>query len=464
MRKVEVVEYRPEWTKAFFKEKELLKKILGDLVREIHHVGSTSVKDLAAKPIIDILIGVSSLEELDEKNDELIKVGYEPRGEYGIPGRRYFPKGGCERTHHIHAFLSNNSDFKRHLVFRDYLRAHKQTAQKYAQLKKKIAVQCNNSIEAYCDGKDGFVKAVEAEALSWYEKHMQAIGNKTLKFIEVKEPEKRGQICERILRTLPEWFGIESAIIDYIQNAKEMETIAVFAGEEACGFICLNTPDNSTAEVHVMGLLPHFHGKGVGSQLLKEAEKRLFSQGYRFLQVKTLSSSRPCSEYELTRKFYRKSGFYVVEEFSDLWGEENPCLQMIKNIKPSTGSLHHLEIYVSDLEKSTAFWSWFLCEKLGYKLFQTWNEGRSYILGDTYIVLVQAESRFLDIPFHRCRPGLNHLAFKAESKLQIDQITRELEEHGGKILYKDRHPYAGGDSYYALFFEDPERIKVELVL
>jgi catechol 2,3-dioxygenase-like lactoylglutathione lyase family enzyme len=137
---------------------------------------------------------------------------------------------------------------------------------------------------------------------------------------------------------------------------------------------------------------------------------------------------------------------------------------MIKNIKPSTGSLHHLEIYVSDLEKSTAFWSWFLCEKLGYKLFQTWNEGRSYILSDTYIVLVQAESRFLDIPFHRCRPGLNHLAFKAESKLQIDQITRELEEHGGKILYKDRHPYAGGDSYYALFFEDPERIKVELVL
>ncbi|MGM0600353.1 MAG: VOC family protein [Candidatus Rifleibacteriota bacterium] len=136
---------------------------------------------------------------------------------------------------------------------------------------------------------------------------------------------------------------------------------------------------------------------------------------------------------------------------------------MIKNISPLSGSLHHLEIYVSNLQKSTAFWSWFLCEKLGYQLFQSWEEGRSYILGETYIVLVQAESRFLDIPFHRCRPGLNHLAFKAESKLQIDQITEELEKKGCTILYKDRHPYAGGDGYYAVFFEDPERIKVELV-
>ena len=100
---------------------------------------------------------------------------------------------------------------------------------------------------------------------------------------------------------------------------------------------------------------------------------------------------------------------------------------------------------------------------MGYELFQSWNEGRSYILGETYIVLVQAESRFLDIPFHRCRPGLNHLAFKAESECQIDQISEELEKKGCTILYKDLHPYAGGEGYYAVFFEDPERIKVELV-
>lgn len=128
----------------------------------------------------------------------------------------------------------------------------------------------------------------------------------------------------------------------------------------------------------------------------------------------------------------------------------------------SKGLLHHIEIYVSNLEKSIDFWGWFL-EEMGYYLYQEWESGRSWKNGETYIVFVQADSRFLDIPFHRCRVGLNHLAFHAESRQQVDDITRKLKNKGVKILYSDKHPYAGGKGHYAVYFEDPDKIKVELV-
>ena len=89
------------------------------------------------------------------------------------------------------------------------------------------------------------------------------------------------------------------------------------------------------------------------------------------------------------------------------------------------GALHHIEIYVSDLKRSSEFWGWLL-GKLGYKKYQQWAEGVSWILGDTYIVLVQTQEKFLDIPYHRCKTGLNHLAFHAQSKEQVDEITKEL--------------------------------------
>ena len=125
------------------------------------------------------------------------------------------------------------------------------------------------------------------------------------------------------------------------------------------------------------------------------------------------------------------------------------------------GALHHVEIYVKDLAVSKDFWGWLL-EKLGYEVFQEWNAGISYLLGDTYIVFVQAEQKHLDIPYHRCRAGLNHLAFHGESRAFVDEMTNLLRERGVTILYEDRHPYAGGDDYYAVFFEDPDRMKVEI--
>ncbi|WP_392391449.1 VOC family protein [Neobacillus jeddahensis] len=124
--------------------------------------------------------------------------------------------------------------------------------------------------------------------------------------------------------------------------------------------------------------------------------------------------------------------------------------------------LHHLEIYVSNLNKTREFWSWFL-EQLGYETYQKWDQGISWKYQQTYLVFVQAEERFMEIPYHRSRVGLNHLAFHAQSREQVDQITAVLKERGVTILYEDKHPFAGGDRHYAVYFEDPDRIKVELV-
>ena len=126
------------------------------------------------------------------------------------------------------------------------------------------------------------------------------------------------------------------------------------------------------------------------------------------------------------------------------------------------GLIHHIELYVSNLKDSANFWGWFL-EKLGYERFQQWDKGQSWKIGDTYIVFVQVEERFMDIPYHRCRVGLNHLAFHARSRQQVDEMTNMLKKKGVKILYSDQYPFAGGKDHYAVYFEDPDRIKIELV-
>ncbi|KMK75849.1 VOC family protein [Alkalihalobacillus pseudalcaliphilus] len=126
------------------------------------------------------------------------------------------------------------------------------------------------------------------------------------------------------------------------------------------------------------------------------------------------------------------------------------------------GMIHHIELYVSDLTKSKQFWGWLL-EELGYEPFQEWEEGQSWKLGSTYLVFVQVQEKYSKISYHRCRVGLNHLAFSAESKQQVDQFTEELIKRGFPILYENKHPYAGGPEHYAVYFEDPDRMKVEIV-
>ena len=143
-----VVEYRPEWAQEYASEERKIREILGDNCAAIYHIGSTSVPGLAAKPIIDIMPVVKSLPLVDGKAAEFEKIGYEYLGEFGIPGRRYLRKGGDERT-------------------------HGEVRDEYARLKKSLAEKFPYDIDAYCDGKDAFVKDLERKALA--QRHMQKL-------------------------------------------------------------------------------------------------------------------------------------------------------------------------------------------------------------------------------------------------------------------------------------------------
>ncbi len=165
MRKIELIEYDSSWSERFEAEKEILQVALKEVVITVHHIGSTAVPELVAKPIIDILVEVTDLKALDAHNSNMEAIGYKPKGEFGISGRRYFQKGGDERTHQVHAFVSGDINVLRHIAFRDYLRSNPTIAAEYGDLKKRIAETCNNDIVKYCDGKDNFVKHHEGIAL-----------------------------------------------------------------------------------------------------------------------------------------------------------------------------------------------------------------------------------------------------------------------------------------------------------
>jgi GrpB-like predicted nucleotidyltransferase (UPF0157 family) len=142
---------------------------LGDVVVAVHHVGSTAIPGIFAKPIIDILLEVDDVARLDQRSAAMQQLGYEALGEFGIPGRRYFRKNGSSgrRTHQVHAFEAGTPQVLRHLAFRDYLIAHPQLAQAYGQLKYALARQHPQDIDAYIAGKSPFLQEHEARALTW---------------------------------------------------------------------------------------------------------------------------------------------------------------------------------------------------------------------------------------------------------------------------------------------------------
>ena len=139
-----------------------------------------------------------------------------------------------------------------------------------------------------------------------------------------------GNLCAPILRSLPQWFGIESATQHYIEAIDELPTFTAILGSESVGFLSLKLHYANAAEIYVMGVDARFHRQGSGRALVAAAEKYLRNAGVEYLQVKTLSPTHPDPHYALTRQFYTAMGFHPLEEFPTLWGEANPCLLLVK--------------------------------------------------------------------------------------------------------------------------------------
>jgi GrpB-like predicted nucleotidyltransferase (UPF0157 family) len=166
---VVVVPYDGRWPEKFSREADEVVRALGATAIRIHHIGSTSIVGMYAKPVIDMLLEVESLERLEASQADLVALGYRAMGEFGIPGRRHYRKSNAAgvRQFHLHAYALASQHTERHLAFRDFMRLNEHLAIEYSELKRRLAYQHPDSIEEYQNGKDAFIRAVENRALQW---------------------------------------------------------------------------------------------------------------------------------------------------------------------------------------------------------------------------------------------------------------------------------------------------------
>jgi GrpB-like predicted nucleotidyltransferase (UPF0157 family) len=169
IRKVELIPHNPDWHSLFETELKQITIALSENVITIHHIGSTSIETIYAKPIIDILVEVSLIAKVDEQNSLMQLLGYQCMGEFGIKDRRFFLKDNPAgiRTHHVHVFEVNSAQIVRHLAFRDYLSVHLEEAQAYSSLKQSLAEKYPDDIEGYMDGKHDFIQEIDRKAAKW---------------------------------------------------------------------------------------------------------------------------------------------------------------------------------------------------------------------------------------------------------------------------------------------------------
>ena len=144
-------------------------------------------------------------------------------------------------------------------------------------------------------------------------------------------------VAEQILRRLPQWFGVESALLRYAAEAQTLPTFVAIAADSPIGFINLREHNPDTLEINCIAVAPDRHGSGVGTALCNAASNWWASRGGRLLQVKTIGPSRENSHYARTRGFYTARGFLAVEEFTELW-PGYPCLLLVLPLAKHAGA------------------------------------------------------------------------------------------------------------------------------
>lgn len=151
-----------------------------------------------------------------------------------------------------------------------------------------------------------------------------------ISIITVDSPQEKSEICNAVLRALPDWFGIESSVVEYTRNVQPLPFWAALDAGRPVGFVALLAHNAYTAEVFVTGILPGYHRRGIGRRLIACCEDFCRERQMTYLTVKTLDESREDSYYEKTRRFYFAMGFRPLEVFPMHWDDANPCLFMAK--------------------------------------------------------------------------------------------------------------------------------------
>lgn len=264
---IEVVPYKNEWPEQFKAEAKLIQQTLGDNCLEVHHIGSTSVPSLVAKPIIDILPVVKNILLVDQAIQTMGQIGYEAKGEYGIPFRRYFQKGNIQRTHNVHIFEEGNPEIERHLKFRDWMREYKSDREAYAKLKIELALKFPHDIKSYSLGKDAFIADIDSKA-----------GFDGLRIVRALTDRE----WEAARRFRQQYILDKTSILDpytWIFEHKDHVHFILYKGINIIGYAHIQLWPENRAALRIIVIDEAYRNRGISSELLKLCERWLLYQG-----------------------------------------------------------------------------------------------------------------------------------------------------------------------------------------
>jgi GrpB-like predicted nucleotidyltransferase (UPF0157 family)/GNAT superfamily N-acetyltransferase len=271
--KIEVVPHDPKWSEKFEQEAAIIREIFGDNLVKVHHIGSTSIPGIKAKPIIDIIPVVKDIMLVDNYNQAMEKVGYRAHGEYGITGRRYFVKfdGNKVRIVNCHCYELGNDEVERYTLFRDHMIANPEDALAYSNLKEELAKKFPNDIDSYVNGKDSFVKAIDKKT-----------GFDGLSMRIVLTNYEWAQF-HRIRKS--EIFSRNNQVI-YDQNHPSLtdpdyKNYVFYKGSDVIGVFVIQKLNKDTSAFRAIAIDKAFQSKGYGSILLKQAEKIAKNLGFK---------------------------------------------------------------------------------------------------------------------------------------------------------------------------------------
>lgn len=289
---VEFVPYNLQWPEWFGREAKLIQQALGDNCITIHHIGSTSVPGLSAKPTIDMLPVVRDIQAVDRATKTMESLGYEAKGEYGIAFRRFFQKRKSVTAHNVHVYQENDPEITRYLKFRDWMRSHPEDAKAYAELKQKLATTCKD-MQEYCNGKDAFVASIDAK--DGYEgwRMVQALTDREWTAV----------------RNLRQRYFFKSKTDPYTWTFTHKDHIHLifYKNAEIIGYAHLQLWPEHRAALRIIVIDEHHRGLGYGSQFLQLCERWLNHRGFRNLLVQSSKAAYG---------FYCRHG-YVPMPFND---------------------------------------------------------------------------------------------------------------------------------------------------
>lgn len=212
IRFVELSPPHPGWSQSFADEANEIKKILNENLIGIHHIGSTSIPHIYAKPIIDIMPVVKDLSQVDALNAQFEALNYICMGEYGIPGRRYYWKSKSERTHHVHLFQEGSPEIIRHLAFRDFMRKNPDYANAYSWIKRYLAEAFPYDIENYVNGKASFIQMICYKTETARPSQLEALDDVVIQPYNSAWP----KLADAEIKTIKEIVSLPSISIEHI--------------------------------------------------------------------------------------------------------------------------------------------------------------------------------------------------------------------------------------------------------